>query len=65
MSFKKPISRAVFYKLKPLNIADIHIFQTVIFMYKFWINTIPLAFRNIFFYNIYILILHDTHPIFI
>ena len=41
----------IFYELKTLQIADIHIFQTAIFMYKFWINTIPLAFRNIFVYN--------------
>ena len=35
----------IFCKLKTLKIADIHSFQTAIFMYKFWINTIP--FRNI------------------
>ena len=42
----------IFCKLKKqLKIADIHSFQTAIFMYKCWINTIPLAFRNIFVYN--------------
>ena len=39
------------YKLKTLQIADIQIFQTAISMYKWWINTIPLAFRNIFVYK--------------
>lgn len=41
----------IFCKLKTLKIAVIHSFQTAIFMYKFLINTIPLAFRNIFVYN--------------
>ena len=38
----------IFCKLKTLKIADIHSFQTVIFMYTFWINTVPLPIRNIF-----------------
>lgn len=41
----------IFYELKTLQIVDIHIFQTAILMYKFWINTLPLAFRNISMYN--------------
>ena len=53
----------IFYNLKTLKIGDIHTFQTAIFMYKFSTKTIPMPFRIVSFtIEIFIHILHDTHP---